>query len=178
MIDPREPERELVIRDNGIGMTHDELVTNLGTIAHSGSGEFLKTLSGDARKEADLSLIGQFGVGFYSAFMVADKVQVRTRSYRDETGWIWESDGTGSFTVSPCPPLPSSLPQGEREPEMPRGTEIVLHLKEDSKELATPGRIREIIRRYSSFVPYPIRLASGETSSTIRKRSGWSPRAR
>ena len=150
VIDPREPERELIIRDSGIGMTHDELVTNLGTIAHSGSGEFLKTLSGDARKEADLSLIGQFGVGFYSAFMVADKVRVRTRSYREETGWIWESDGTGSFTVSPV------------EGPLPRGTEIILHLKDDSKELAAPGRIREIIRRYSSFVPYPIRLASGD----------------
>ncbi|MGA7497145.1 MAG: molecular chaperone HtpG [Isosphaeraceae bacterium] len=149
-IDPREGEGELIIRDNGIGMTHDELVTNLGTIAHSGSGEFLKTLSGDARKEADLSLIGQFGVGFYSAFMVADRVQVRTRSYREETGWLWESDGTGSFTVSPV------------EDPLFRGTEIILHLKQDSKDLATPGRIKEIIRRYSSFVPYLIRLVSGE----------------
>ena len=150
VIEPREAGRELVIRDAGIGMTHDELVTNLGTIAHSGSGEFLKTLSGDAKKEADLSLIGQFGVGFYSAFMVAERVQVRRRSYREETGWVWESDGTGSFTVSPV------------EDVLPRGTEIILHLKDDSKELATPGRIKEIIRRYSSFVPYPIRLASGE----------------
>src|SRR5271157_57102 len=113
-------------------------------------GEFLKTLSGDARKEADLSQIGQFGVGFYSAFMVADRVQVRTHSYREETGWLWESDGTGSFTVSPV------------EDPLPRGTEIVLHLKQDAKDLATPGRIKDIIRRYSSFVPYPIRLASGE----------------
>ncbi len=150
VIEPREPERELIIRDSGIGMTHDELVTNLGTIAHSGSGEFLKTLSGDARKEADLSLIGQFGVGFYSAFMVADRVRVRTRSYREESGWVWESDGTGSFTVSAV------------EEPLPRGTEIILHLKEDAKELAIPGRIKDIIRRYSSFVPYPIRLASGE----------------
>ncbi len=150
VIDPREAEHELIIRDDGIGMTHDELVTNLGTIAHSGSGEFLKTLSGDARKEADLSLIGQFGVGFYSAFMVADRVQVRTRSYREETGWLWESDGTGSFTVSPV------------EDPLPRGTEIVLHLKPDAKDLATPGRIKDIIRRYSSFVPYPIRLVTGE----------------
>jgi molecular chaperone HtpG len=150
VIEPREAERELIIRDFGIGMTHDELVTNLGTIAHSGSGEFLKTLSGDAKKEADLSLIGQFGVGFYSAFMIADRVQVRTRSFREDTGWLWESDGTGSFTVSPV-----EVPLG-------RGTEIILHLKEDSKELATPGRIRDIIRRYSSFVPYPIRLSSGE----------------
>ncbi len=150
VLEPREADHELIIRDSGIGMTHDELVTNLGTIAHSGSGEFLKTLSGDARKEADLSLIGQFGVGFYSAFMVADRVRVRTRSYREETGWVWESDGSGSFTVSPV------------DGPLPRGTEIVLHLKEDSQDLAIPGRIKDIIRRYSSFVPYPIRLDSGE----------------
>ncbi len=150
VIEPRESERELRIRDSGIGMTHDELVTNLGTIAHSGSGEFLKTLAGDARKQADLSLIGQFGVGFYSAFMVADRVQVRSRSYREETGWVWESDGTGSFTVAPA------------DGPLPRGTEIVLHLKEDCKDLATQGRIKEIIRRYSSFVPHPIKLSSGE----------------
>jgi molecular chaperone HtpG len=150
VIDPREAEKELIIRDTGIGMTHDELVTNLGTIAHSGSSEFLKTLSGDARKEADLSLIGQFGVGFYSAFMIADRVRVRTRSYKDESGWQWESEGTGSFTIAPA------------EGPLPRGTEIVLHLKDEAKELATPGRIKDIIRRYSSFVPHPIRLASGE----------------
>src|SRR5512135_2543130 len=99
--------RRLIIRDNGIGMTHDELVTNLGTIAHSGSLEFLRTLSGDARKQADLSLIGQFGVGFYSAFMVADRVRVRTRSYKEEAGWRWESEGTGTFSVTPAEgPLP------------------------------------------------------------------------
>ena len=131
-------------------MTHDELVTNLGTIAHSGSGEFLKNLSGEAKAKADLSLIGQFGVGFYSAFMIADRVEVRTRSYKEEIGWRWESDGTGSFSVSPA------------ETPLPRGTEIILHLKEDAKDFATPFRIKEIIRRYSSFVPYPIRLASGE----------------
>jgi molecular chaperone HtpG len=150
VIEPRENENELVIRDTGIGMTHDELVTNLGTIAHSGSGEFLKTLSGEARKQADLSLIGQFGVGFYSAFMIADRVRVRTQSYKDEAGWQWESEGAGSFTVSPA------------EGPLPRGTEIVLHLKDEGKDLATPGRIKDIIRRYSSFVAHPIRLASGE----------------
>ena len=150
VIEVREGEKELVIRDNGIGMTHDELVTNLGTIAHSGSGEFLKTLSGDAKKQADLSLIGQFGVGFYSAFMVADRVRVRTRSYREEAGWQWESEGTGSFSVT--------LADGP----LPRGTEIILHLKDDAKDLASPGRIKEIIRRYSSFVPHPIRLGTGE----------------
>ena len=150
VIEVREAEKELVIRDNGIGMTHDELVMNLGTIAHSGSGEFLKTLSGDARKQADLSLIGQFGVGFYSAFMVADRVRVRTRSYKEEAGWQWESEGTGSFTVTPA------------EGPLPRGTEIILHLKDDAKDLASPGRIKEIIKHYSSFVPHPIRLGSGE----------------
>ncbi|QEH32453.1 Chaperone protein HtpG [Aquisphaera giovannonii] len=158
-IDPRESEKTLVIRDNGIGMTHDELVTNLGTIAHSGSGEFLKNLASQAKAQGegqggsgkpDLSLIGQFGVGFYSAFMIADKVVVRTRSYKEEAGWEWESEGLGSFAVSPA------------EGSVPRGTEIVLHLKDDTKDLATPARIREIIRRYSSFVPHPIRLASGE----------------
>jgi molecular chaperone HtpG len=150
VIEPDEAARRLVIRDSGIGMAHDELVTNLGTIAHSGSGEFLKGLSGEARAKADLSLIGQFGVGFYSAFMIAEKVEVRTRSYQEELGWKWESEGTGSFSVTPA------------EAPLPRGTEVILHLKEDAKEFATPFRIKEIIRRYSSFVPYPIRLASGE----------------
>src|SRR5271166_2334458 len=150
VIEVREGEKELVIRDNGIGMTHDELVTNLGTIAHSGSGEFLKRLSGDARAQADLSLIGQFGVGFYSAFMIADRVEVRTRSYREESGWQWESEGTGSFTVVPA------------EGSLPRGTEISLHLKDDAKDFASPARIKEIIKRYSSFVPHPIRASSGE----------------
>jgi len=150
VIEVREGEKELVIRDSGIGMTHDELVRNLGTIAHSGSGEFLKTLSGDAKKQADLSLIGQFGVGFYSAFMVADRVRVRTRSYHDEAGWQWESEGTGSFSVTPA------------EGPLPRGTEIILHLKDDAKDLVSPPRIKEIIRRYSSFVPHPIRLGTGE----------------
>jgi molecular chaperone HtpG len=150
VIDPRGDENQLIIRDTGIGMTHEELVTNLGTIAHSGSGEFLKTLSGDARAKADLSLIGQFGVGFYSAFMVADRVKVRTRSYKEETGWDWESEGTGSFAVSPA------------ESPLPRGTEIILQLKDDAKDFATPGRIKEIIRRYSTFVPHPIKLATGE----------------
>ncbi len=150
VIDPVADQRRLIIRDNGVGMTHDELVTNLGTIAHSGSGEFLKNLSSEARSKADLSLIGQFGVGFYSAFMIADRVSVRTRSYKEEAGWEWESEGTGSFAVTPA------------GSPLPRGTEIILHLKEDAKEFAEPVRIREIIRRYSTFVPYPIKLASGE----------------
>jgi molecular chaperone HtpG len=142
-VEPKADERLLVVRDNGIGMTRDELVTNLGTIAHSGSLEFLKGLSGD--RKADLSLIGQFGVGFYSAFMLADRVRVRTRSYKEEAGWEWESDGSGQFSVAPAEGLA-------------RGTEVVLHLKDDVKDLADESRIKEVIRRYSSFVPHPIRV--------------------
>ncbi len=132
-------------------MTHDELVTNLGTIAHSGSVEFLKAIAaGQAKDKSDLSLIGQFGVGFYSAFMIADRVRVRTRSYTEETGWEWESDGTGTFTVTPV------------DGQLPRGTEVILHLKEDAKDFAADWRIKEIVRRYSSFVPHPIRWVGGE----------------
>src|SRR5437763_456829 len=107
VVEVRPEARELVIRDNGIGMTRDELVTNLGTIAHSGSRDFLKGLAGGAGGEkADLSLIGQFGVGFYSAFMIADRVRVRTRGDKEETGWEWESDGSGTFTIVEAGPLP------------------------------------------------------------------------
>ncbi|MBV8233542.1 MAG: molecular chaperone HtpG [Planctomycetaceae bacterium] len=138
--------RRLIIRDNGIGMTHDELVTNLGTIAHSGSLEFLRAMAArQAQGKADVSLIGQFGVGFYSAFMVADAVRVRTRSYQESAGWEWESDGSGTFTVGPAEGLG-------------RGTEVILHLKEDAKEFAEDWRIKGVIKRYSSFVPHPVKV--------------------
>lgn len=146
-----EPDKEakvLVIRDTGIGLTHDELVQNLGTIAHSGSKEFLRSIEstgGDAKP--DLSLIGQFGVGFYSAFMLAEKVEVVTRSYREQKGWLWESDGTGRFTIS------------EVEGEVPRGAQIRLHLKDEMEEFTEPTRLKFIIRKYSTFVPHAIKLA-------------------
>lgn len=151
-----EPDKEakvLVIRDNGIGLTHDELVQNLGTIAHSGSKEFLRSVaasgnSGDAKP--DLSLIGQFGVGFYSAFMLAEKVEVVTRSYREDKGWRWESDGTGRFTITAA------------EGDVPRGAQIRLHLKDEMEEFTEPNRLKFIIRKYSTFVPHPIKL-EGET---------------
>ena len=147
-----EPDKEacvLTIRDNGIGLTRDELVKNLGTIAHSGSKEFLRTLAssqvGDEAK-ADLSLIGQFGVGFYSAFMLAEKVVVVTRSYKEETGWRWESDGSGRFTITPV------------EGDVPRGAQIVLHLKPEMEEFTEPTRLEYVVHKYSTFVPHPIKL--------------------
>lgn len=149
-----EPDKEaklLVIRDTGLGLTHDELVQNLGTIAHSGSKEFLRTIAASGGEaKPDLSLIGQFGVGFYSAFMLAEKVEVVTRSYKEDKGWRWESDGTGRFTISPV------------EGDVPRGAQIRLHLKDDMEEFTEPTRLKFIIRKYSTFVPHPIKLA-GET---------------
>ena len=148
VIEGRKEAGELLIRDNGVGMTRDELVTNLGTIAHSGSREFLKSAASRAEGEKDknvLSLIGQFGVGFYAAFMIADRVRVRSRSYKDAQGWEWESEGTGSFRVS-------------RAEGLARGTEIVLHLKDDAKDFADDWKIKTIIRRYSGFVPHPVKV--------------------
>ena len=141
-IEPDEENRVLTIRDNGIGMTHDELIQNLGTIAHSGSLDYLKKL-GDAQKN-DVSLIGQFGVGFYSAFMLADQVEVLTRSHAEESGWKWSSDGTGKFSI-------------EAAEGLERGTQIKLHLKEELDEFTRPIRLKHILTEYSTFVPYPIR---------------------
>jgi molecular chaperone HtpG len=143
VLEPDKDARTLIIRDNGIGMTRDELVRNLGTIAHSGSLEFLNRLSGDAKR--DLSLIGQFGVGFYSAFMLAERVEVLSRSYAGDEGWRWESDGSGRFTVEPRAGLE-------------RGTQVRLHLKDGLDEFTEPARLKYIVRRYSTFVPHPIRL--------------------
>ncbi|CAN5893647.1 molecular chaperone HtpG [soil metagenome] len=144
VLEGHQDTRNLVIRDHGIGMTREELVKNLGTIAHSGSLEFLRNL-GETGGKVDLSLIGQFGVGFYSAFMLADTVRVRSRSYKDEQGHEWESDGSGTFAVRPVDGLP-------------RGTEVILHLKEDLKDLVQDYRIKQIVRSYSAFVPHPIKV--------------------
>jgi molecular chaperone HtpG len=143
VLEADKDNQTLTIRDNGIGMTHDELVENLGTIAHSGSLQFLKKMTGDAKK--DLSLIGQFGVGFYSAFMLSDRVRVVTRSYREESGWEWESDGTGKFSISPAE-------------VSERGTRIILHLKEDTKSFLEPFRLKSVLQKYSNFVPHPIKV--------------------
>lgn len=142
-----DDKRTLSIEDNGVGMTRDEAIQNLGTIAKSGSREFLKALEESAKRgESRVDLIGQFGVGFYAAFMVATRVDVHTRSMKPGAEPVtWRSSGDGTFTVSP----------GERKEV---GTEIVLHLKEDAREFAKAYRVREVVERYSDFVHFPIRL--------------------
>jgi len=139
------------IADAGIGMTREELIENLGTIAHSGSKAFLQQLKENA---GNPNIIGQFGVGFYSAFMVATKVTVYTRSHRPgESGWIWTSDGVSSYEL-------------EAAADLPRGTKIVIQLKEEDREFARAHRVESIIRRYSNFVGFPIEL-NGSTVNTI-----------
>jgi molecular chaperone HtpG len=134
----------ITITDTGVGMTHAELVENLGTIAHSGTKAFLKQIAGE--KKPDVGLIGQFGVGFYSAFMVAKKVTVQSRSYLpEEPGWEWVSEGGGGYEIAAAA-------------DLPRGTKVVLDLKDDAKDFSKESTVEHIIQRYSSFVPFPIEL--------------------
>jgi molecular chaperone HtpG len=156
VLTPVKSSKTLTIADNGIGMNHDELVENLGTIARSGTAAFMNELSGDSRK--DMSLIGQFGVGFYSAFMVADKVEVLSRKAGEEQGWHWESDGKGEFTIEP-------------EPNLKRGTRIVLHMREGDEEYLETHRIRQIVTTYSDHIALPIVLADGNKEDTINTAS-------
>ena len=139
-----EENNTITITDTGIGMTEADLVENLGTIAHSGTKAFFKKMAED--KKGDSNLIGQFGVGFYSAFMVANEVTVETRAADpDAKGCRWVSEGAGGFSI-------------EEKADLPRGTSIILHLKEDEKEFATKVRVESVIKRYSNFVQFPIQL--------------------
>jgi len=147
-----EDKNELTITDTGIGMTREQLVSDLGTIAHSGSNTFLVELAEAARK--DVSLIGQFGVGFYSAFMAGAKVRVQSRSWDGSEGSEWVSDGAGSFEISECPGLH-------------RGTRIIVSLKEGCEDYAKKWKVESIIKQYSSFVPFPIKL-EGDTVNTVQ----------
>ncbi|EWG97862.1 hypothetical protein Q427_33680 [Halomonas sp. BC04] len=141
----------VTVRDNGIGMSRDEVIQNLGTIARSGTAEFLKQLSGEQQKDA--RLIGQFGVGFYSSFIVADEVTVRTRKAGSDKseGVEWRSRGEGEFTVADV--------ENERH-----GTEIVLHLKSDAKEFADEFRLKGLVRKYSDHIEVPVRMPRVETA--------------
>ena len=137
--------RTVTVRDNGIGMNREEVVGNIGTIARSGTREFLDQLTGDQSK--DSHLIGQFGVGFYSAFIVAEKVTLTTlkAGLEEDQAVRWESQGTGSYTL-------------EDVKKARRGTEVVLHLKKDEEELLNSWQLRSIITKYSDHVPLPIEM--------------------
>jgi len=152
--------RTLTVADNGIGMNRDDLVENLGTIARSGTAAFMKSLEGAEKGDGkkDVNLIGQFGVGFYSAFMAADKVTVLTRKAGEPTGWRWESDGKGEFTISEADGLP-------------RGTKIVLHLRAGDDEYLDEARLGGIVRKYSDHIAIPILFGEGEEAKALNSAS-------
>lgn len=146
-------KNEISIQDHGIGMTREELVENLGTIAHSGSKAFLKAIQESGEKNENL--IGQFGVGFYSVFMVADSVDVYTRSWKTEgEALCWSSDGSGSYEIK------------EVEEALDRGTKIVIHLKDSYKEFTEKTRLETVINNYSAFIQFPIQV-NDETLKTM-----------
>jgi len=147
-----ENAKQLIIQDFGIGMNEEELTKNLGTIAHSGSKEFLEALQGEGEKNE--ALIGKFGVGFYSVFMVSDLVKVYSRSWqKKENGFCWESDGSGGYTIEEV--------EGQR-----RGSKLVIQLKDEFEEFAKEDRIKDIVKKYSAFVQFPV-LVNGEKVNTV-----------
>ncbi|MDR1070930.1 MAG: molecular chaperone HtpG [Gracilibacteraceae bacterium] len=155
-IETDESAHTLAIVDNGVGMTREELVENLGVIAHSGSKSFIEAMRAGGQDGApvDLGMIGQFGVGFYAAFMAADKVTLTTRSYRpDGENLIWTSDGAGSYDITPGG-------------DMARGTKVLLQLKDDAHDFAKPDVVKRAIKQYSGFVPYPV-FVNGEKVNTV-----------
>jgi len=142
----------LTVTDTGIGMTKDELVNNIGTIAKSGTSEFLKVMA--ESKEDASNIIGRFGIGFYSVFMVAKKVVIKTKSFKkDEPAVQWESDGLGSYTITPL------------DEEIKRGTTIEIHLKDDMDEFLEKYRLESIIKKHSGFISFPIKV-EGEQVNT------------
>jgi molecular chaperone HtpG len=160
---PDEKAGTLTVSDNGVGMSREAIVENLGTIARSGTRAFLESL-----KQADVQnrpeLIGQFGVGFYASFMVADRVTVVSRPAgpnTDSEAVKWESDGQGQFTVEP-----------HEKPA--RGTDVILHLREDAKEFLKPWRLREVVKRYSDYIEHRIVMEEDGKEQTAPTWSGCS----
>jgi molecular chaperone HtpG len=151
-----EEKKTLTIADTGIGMNEEDLVSHLGTIARSGTKNFLSQLSGDAKR--DSNLIGQFGVGFYSAFMVADRIEVVSRKAGEDKAWLWVSDGTTGFDIEPA----------ERSAA---GTTILLHFNEEGKQYANSWRLQEIVKKYSNHIAFPIFLTydKSEWNETEKK---------
>ena len=156
---PDAAAKTLTIADNGIGMNKDDLIANLGTIAKSGTAEFMSKLTGDSKK--DMTLIGQFGVGFYSAFMVAERVTVVTRKAGEEHGWRWESDGKGAFTIT-------------ADTNAARGAAITLHLREEEGEFLERFRLSAIVKRYSDHITIPVILVEGDKDETLNSASAHS----
>src|SRR6202142_1114195 len=138
-----EEKQTLTIADTGIGMNEEDLISHLGTIARSGTKNFLAQLSGDAKRNSNL--IGQFGVGFYSVFMVADRVEVVTRKAGEELAWRWTSDGTTGFEIEPAERLVA-------------GTTVLIHFNEEGKQYANSWRLKEIVKKYSNHIAFPIFL--------------------
>ncbi len=155
---PDQAAGTLTVVDNGIGMSRDELVENLGTIARSGTQRFVTELSGNSAK--DVNLIGQFGVGFYSAFMVAGKVEVIARRAGEEHAWHWHSDGRSGFAVE------------EAAAAAPRGTAVILHLRTDAREFLDGFRLRQIVRSYSDHIAVPILLQDEAKANGEAKADG------
>ncbi len=157
-LQPDPDQGTLTVSDNGIGMDRDEVAENIGTIAHSSSQAFLERLTGDEKK--DLELIGQFGVGFYSAFMVADRVDLLTRraGASKEQGVHWSSDGSGSYTL-------------ETVTKEALGTEVTLHLKEDAQEYLEAETLRRVVQKYSDHISYPVILEGSEGEETLNSAS-------
>ncbi|MEQ9123722.1 MAG: molecular chaperone HtpG [Alphaproteobacteria bacterium] len=152
-----KPNRRLVVSDNGIGMDRDDLVRYLGSIAKSGAADFLEMLEASGAKDAHV--IGQFGIGFYSTFMVADTVEVLTRKAGEEHAWLWRSDGEGAYTVEPSE-------------KAKRGTDVILNLKEGEDEFLEAYRLRSIIKAYSDHIPIPVHLSEAEGEAGEQANSG------
>ena len=147
---PDKEKRTLTVSDNGIGMTREDLESNLGTIARSGSGQFKAGLAQDDKAAEDIDVIGQFGVGFYSAFMVSDAVTVISKAWGSDEAWMWQSDGADGYTVTAC------------EKELP-GTDVIMHLKANADEenydqYLETFKLQELIKKYSDYIRYPITM--------------------
>ncbi|MEX2452145.1 MAG: molecular chaperone HtpG [Rhodospirillales bacterium] len=151
-----EKARTLSVTDNGIGMNHDDLIETLGTIARSGTQAFVEKLGED--KDKDLALIGQFGVGFYSAFMVAERVDVLTRKAGEEKAWLWSSTGQGEYSI-------------EESARAARGTTVTVHLAEAEKEFAEPARVRGIVKAHSDHIGIPVLLAEDGKEEKLNSAS-------
>jgi molecular chaperone HtpG len=150
-----EEKQTLTIADTGIGMNEEDLISNLGTIARSGTKNFLSQLSGDAKK--DSNLIGQFGVGFYSAFMVADKIEVVSRKAGEDKAWRWTSDGSTGFEIEPAERIVA-------------GTTVLLHFNEEGKQYANSWRLQEVVKKYSNHIAFPIFLTYDKSEWDVKEK--------